>query len=717
MSSILIVDDNADMRQYVRKILDKEPNWRISEVANGKAALDRVRVQPPDMILSDVMMPIMNGFQLISNLKMNSSTASIPVILLSGRSGDQGKVEGLDAGADDYLVKPFSAQELLARVRTQLKIGRFRSSLERKVRRRTLELINANEEIVKSETRYRTLSVFSPVGILHTDLHGNMQYVNEQFLKIVGLDNIEDASRKGWRRTIPPEYDQILNEWFETPHKTKDLQFKLEIQFLNQHLHKHWGLLQSEPIMDQHQPHISGYVFAVSDITERKNLDKERMEIIRKAEAIQLKRARDAERHQRQQERFVDMICHEIRNPLNGIINNVDLLLSSVKDRRNSPAQSESAYKQLLEDEEATEAIKVCAQHQLVITNDVLLLSKLEAGLVHLNKTPFDPVLMTRSVVGMFSAEARSKNINISFEFSPEMKNHQNLIGDPNRISQVLINLLSNAVKFTSNSLTREIFITVSLFQQQLDVFLKFSVKDTGLGMTEEEQSNLFKRFSQVNTKSPQLYEGSGLGLFLSKSFVTAMSGEMTVRSSPLKGSEFSFTVKTEIVQMPTTECPKKEIKTKQYFSNLERAQKDRKILIVEDNTVNQRVLQRHLTSNGYSCKIASNGLEAVQLFEANWVKPKNTETPFDLVFMDMEMPVMGGLEAVGRIRALERERGHPVMVPIVGLSGNAREIHINEGLAAGMQMFLTKPYQKDQLLKTAQQLISQFDALRHLGD
>eukprot|EP01113_Clastostelium_recurvatum_P018526 TRINITY_DN2183_c0_g2_i1.p1 TRINITY_DN2183_c0_g2~~TRINITY_DN2183_c0_g2_i1.p1 ORF type:complete len:1075 (-),score=310.05 TRINITY_DN2183_c0_g2_i1:910-4134(-) len=769
ISRIILADDNPDMRQYVGAVLRQRPDWHVHVVADGKAALDYALAHPPNLVISDVLMPVMDGFELIRNLKSHASTAMVPVILLSGRAGEEGKVEGLSAGADDYLVKPFGVKELLARAQTHLELGRLRTDLERKVRHRTEELTKVNEELHMSETRYRILSTFSPVGILLTDDKGAMQYVNDQYLKIAGLTTWQ-AGGHGWRNTLVPEDQQRLTRWFEqhTEQQTES-HFKQEMQFIVTG-NVVWGLVQSEPIMGQ--AHIKGHVFVVTDITERKQLERERVEAIQRAEAAQRKRAQDAEMHQRQQEQFVDMICHEIRNPLNGILNNADLLSTSARSRRSSIGELDTTmlWRQVADDEEAIEAITVCAKHQQVITNDVLQLSKLESGLVVLEKVAFNPAVTVRTVMRMFEAEARAKEIEISVHFSSDFhadKEGVLLEGDPHRISQVLINLLSNAFKFTTCCPVRRIDVSLNLIMDPPDTFLHVSVRDTGLGMTTEQQGRLFQRFSQVKTNTRQQYEGSGLGLFLSKSFINMMGGDISVESNPGTGSKFSFTIKTKVFEAASiAPSPPSTPKSPQVLASTTnvmptiaapttkgtRPKTGHAILIVEDNTVNQRVLQRHLTAAGYVCTIVSNGLQAVNLFEKAYLpssssseptkgdidnntttnnattntnnKPQressvdgtatpptrrcHPSSPFDLVFMDIEMPVMGGLEATQRIRDIERTHGvgQGECVPIVGLSGNAREVHINEGLASGMQQFLTKPYQKENLLETIEQLL-----------
>eukprot|EP01113_Clastostelium_recurvatum_P000307 TRINITY_DN10135_c0_g1_i1.p1 TRINITY_DN10135_c0_g1~~TRINITY_DN10135_c0_g1_i1.p1 ORF type:complete len:310 (+),score=49.00 TRINITY_DN10135_c0_g1_i1:118-930(+) len=201
-ANILLVDDNADMREYVGAILRQNALFTVHTVGDGQAALDLVQHSLRSsgmtfqLIISDIMMPVMDGFELVHALKQDPNTARVPVILLSGRAGEEGKVEGLHAGADDYLVKPFSKKELMARVQKHLQLGGIRSQLDQQVALTQEELIKVNMELSESEAKYRVLSTCSPAGIVHTNADGGLIFSNPQFLELIGM-SAEDARGGG----------------------------------------------------------------------------------------------------------------------------------------------------------------------------------------------------------------------------------------------------------------------------------------------------------------------------------------------------------------------------------------------------------------------------------------------------------------------------------------------------------------------------------------
>jgi predicted ATPase/signal transduction histidine kinase/AmiR/NasT family two-component response regulator len=405
---------------------------------------------------------------------------------------------------------------------------------------------------------------------------------------------------------------------------------------------------------------------------------------------IERKRALDAESYQQRQEDFVDNICHEIRNPVFGILGNVDLLKSSMqaitqsKTFENDPAVSE----QINNFNDGLKAIEICANHQKVITDDVLTLSKLEANKIALNYTVFKPTEIALSSIGIFHPEIMKKQLNLITNLPDK---NVAISGDPTRINQVLINLLSNAVKFTARG---DITVSISIQENMADpsnVTLSISVEDTGLGMTNEEVSHLFQRFEQASRRTQNEYGGSGLGLFISKHLVGLMGGTITVESKKFSGSKFSFTVQCK-------KCKQNESDdgsdVNSNTANDEVLPSNMKVLIVEDNPINQRILVRMLEQEGHSCYVANNGLEAVESYKQHCDQ-------LDIILMDIELPVMNGLEATTNIRKIEKERSHKTglsshtSVPIIGLSGNARSEHVHNALNIGMQVYLTKPIAK----------------------
>lgn len=311
-----------------------------------------------------------------------------------------------------------------------------------------------------------------------------------------------------------------------------------------------------------------------------------------------------------------------------------------------------------------------------MITDDVLSISKLEANKIELNIRPFRLKDIVTSVVTMFQSQLAEKKL---FMMLKLMDDELIIEGDPDRLLQILINLISNAIKFTHSG---GITVTSRIIKVDMDINLEVSITDTGIGMSAEEKTRIFDRFSQASHKTFQDYGGSGLGLSITKGLVELMEGSISVSTERWIGSTFTFNIKCK----QSLSQDKTIIDFQSTTNNIiTEKQTTRNILIVEDNPINQKVICRYLESMGHICKAANNGEEALN---------KVSRYQFDLIFMDIEMPVMNGLEATGIIRSREELTGS-TRVPIIGLSGNARREHIDSAFKAGMDDYITKPYDK----------------------
>ena len=441
------------------------------------------------------------------------------------------------------------------------------------------------------------------------------------------------------------------------------------------------------------------------DITPRRQLEQERLEALQKAEKVQRQRAEEAEQYRKQQEEFIDTVCHEIRNPMTGIYGHVDFLKQIITALEVYKATltdaSQSALAASLEKlKKSTKTIEHCVKHQKSIIDDVLNLSKLETGKVSLVRRPFKVQDVIKEATCLFTDQLDAKQLALILDLPRDALAIQ---GDADRLKIVLINLLSNAIKFTEKG-----HVKVSLQTQALDamqVQLIIQVEDTGIGMTIEEQSHLFQQFSRPLSSQ---YEGSGLGLAISKKLIALMGGDIQVHSIKGQGSTFTIYLTCETA---TIKEEKTNLKTHQQPSSLPPAIAPiaRHILVVEDNKTNQKILCKQLEAAGYTCTVADNGQQAIEAIEAL----EEVETPekwnlagFDLILMDLEMPVMGGIEATKIIRKKEKQLA-VAPIPIVGLSAYTREVYSEKAKQAGMNGYTTKPYRKEELYKIIQSLIS----------
>lgn len=501
----------------------------------------------------------------------------------------------------------------------------------------------AEETTRINERKFRTLTSLAPVGIYQHDANGNLIYVNEKLLEILGISVADAYSASPLKNTHPEDYAAVKRKWDKT--NAAQTEFNMEYRIISPEGIIRYVTEQAVPLKDNEEKFI-GYMGTVTDITEQK-------------QKAQLETEKElVEKSLKYKSEFLAGMSHEIRTPLNGILSMSELLLDTNLNA---------------EQHEFVENIHNSSINLRSIVNDILDFSKLEAGKMRLTPLAFHWDALIDEIIKTYKVLATEKNINLITEFAGNIPDV--VITDRRRVMQVIVNLLRNAIKFTPQG---SITIKSELMEQRGTALkLKVSVIDTGVGIEQSDFDKLFKDFSQIDTPFSRDMEGTGLGLSISKKLVNLLGGEIGVESEAGKGSTFWFYViaDSEVKQLEVKKDKPKPAELK--F--------ECKVLVAEDNLINQRAFSVMLKKAGCTVELASNGIEATEAVASK---------DYDIIFMDIQMPEMDGFTAAAHIRKNGKKAP-----PIIALSGNVIDVQSQNEETKMMDDYLLKPIVSNDLV------------------
>lgn len=515
----------------------------------------------------------------------------------------------------------------------------------------------AKEKAEASEEKHRLLFENMTQGVVYHNDKGEVIYTNQAAANILGL-TIDQLYGK---TSFDPRWKAVDEEGNSLPGEEHPISITLKtlkpvysfimgvtIPEIKEY---RWISINSIPIFNPKTKELSQVIVTFEDISQRKQAEKERLmkEKLKKEIAI-------AEESLKFKQNFLANMSHEIRTPLTGILGMVDVLRKTKlntdqKDYLNTIFQSGENLREII--------------------NNVLDFSKIEAGKMQLKTQVFQLETLIINAHKLFKSIC-FKSINFDYEIDTTLPKY--IKADENRLTQIINNLVSNAVKFTAKGKITMHMEKLSALEQS-EVKIKISISDTGKGISTSKQKKLFEPFSQIHGQDFNQFEGTGLGLSICKELAQLHGGKIGVNSEPGKGSTFWFTFLAEKADENDVQ-PIIETKKERYKKSLN-------ILLVEDVKVNQKVFKLLLSSLGHTITIAENGLKALEIF---------VPSKFDLVLMDIQMPVLNGVEATKKLK-----EKYSKLPPIVGLSANAFEGDRERYMAEGLDEYLTKPLKEDE--------------------
>lgn len=665
--NVLIVDDHPENLMALEAILSS-PGQHLVRAHSGEEALRCLLSQDFAVILLDVQMPGMDGFETATLIRKRPRSQHTPIIFLTAYStSDKQMFKGYALGAVDYLFKPIEPDILASKVAVFVDL--FKKTEE--VKRQAAELTAVNAELRESEERFRSLSASSPVGIFLTDVEGRCTYTNPRFQSICGL-SLQQSLGEAWLQSVHPEdRAQVKTDWLNWTLANREYSSEFRVQTPDGILRQ--VHVRTSPMLSA-QGELLGHVGTLEDITNRKLAEEARTQVIRE-QAARI----EAEAANRMKDEFLATLSHELRTPLNSVLGWARLLRTRSFDEATIAR--------------ALETIERNAQAQAQMIEDILDVSRIIRGKLQLNLRPITLIPVIEAAIEAVRPAAEAKSLQLESCLDPSL---ERVIGDPDRLQQIVWNLLTNAIKFTPEEGT----IEVRSFQVGSRVHIQ--VKDTGIGIQAEFIPFVFDRFRQADSTTTRSHGGLGLGLAIVRHLVELHHGKIYVESEG-EGKGATFTVELLLSNNPPSTLSRLKqriVMTEDEASSSEIADESSntlsglQILLVDDEPDVRELLTTVMEGSGAEVIATSSVQEALKVLEQ--MQP-------DVLVSDIAMPQEDGYMLIRQVR--ERETRQGGCLPALALTAYVGEEDCQQAILSGFHRHMPKPVDTTELVMTVANL------------
>lgn len=663
-ANILLVDDRGENLLALEAILHSL-DQNLVKAASGEEALRCLLRQDFAVILLDVQMPGMDGFETATLIRQRERSRHTPIIFLTAfNNNDQLIWKGYSLGAVDYLLKPIEPQTLLSKVTVFVELFKKTAKIEQQA----AQLIAINTELKQSEERFRSLSACSPVGIFVIDTEGKLTYTNSRCQDILGINQGENLIENWLRSLASEDRERVLKKWSAAT--GEETEFSEEFRWQTDRGTFLWVHIRSSPMLND-RGKLMGSVGTVEDITERKQVEQAKTELIREQEA-----RRQAETANQTKDEFLAMLSHELRTPLNSMLGWTKLLRTRKFDE--------------IKTARALETIERNAKLQAQLIEDILDISRIIQGKLNIIFCPVNIVSVIEATLDAVRLAADLKKIKLE----SIVKTSKILVaGDSARLQQVVWNLLTNAIKFSPEGET----VQIRLEQVEADVFIK--VIDRGIGIRKDFLPHIFERFRQADSTTTRSQGGLGLGLAIVRHLIELHGGSIHADSLG-EGQGATFTVKLPLASHTlktnnSTNASPLLSGNGSATNNLSLEQLQ--VLVVDDDDDTRDYLYTVLAQ--YGAKVTAVGSVREALTALETLKP-------DVLVSDIAMPEVDGYGFIRKVRALESDKSEKI--PAIALTAYATIPEKARALEAGFQQHLAKPVDPGEFVAAVAKLVEQ---------